>query len=69
MFHGGGGRGGSRGRGRGGGRTLMDDFVSQQPGIHFHQEVDLPLGDRTRGSIPNVVTFICYFHIVLPALQ
>jgi len=58
MFRGG-GHGGGRGRGRGGGRTLMDDFVSQQPGIHFHQEVDLPLGDRTRGSIPNVVSFNC----------
>ena len=52
-------RGGGRGRGCGGGRTLMDDFVAQQPGIHFHQEVDLPLGDRTRGSIPNVVSFNC----------
>ena len=52
-------RGGGRGRGRGGGRTLMDDFVSQQQGIHFHQKVDLPLGDRTRGSIPNVVSFNC----------
>ena len=52
-------RGGGRGRGCGGGRVLMDDFVAQQPGIHFHQEVDLPLGDRTRGSIPNVVSFIC----------
>ena len=47
-----------RGGGRGGGRRFMDDFVAQQPtGIHFHQEVDLPLGDRTRGSIPNVVSF------------
>ena len=45
--------------GRGGGCALMDDFVAQQPGIHFHQEVDLPLGDRTRGSIPNVLSFIC----------
>ena len=52
-------RGGSRGWGRGGGCVLMDDFVAQQPGINFHQEVDLPLGDRTRGSIPNVVSFIC----------
>ena len=49
--------GGGHGRGRGGGRALMDDV--QQPGIHFHQEVGLPLGDRTRGSIPNVVSFIC----------
>jgi len=45
--------------GRGGGCALMDDFVAQQPGIHFHQEVGLTLGDRTRGSIPNVVSFIC----------
>ena len=45
--------------GRGGGCALMDDFVAQQPGIHFHQNVDLPLGDRTRRSIPNVVSFIC----------
>jgi len=53
-------RGGGRGRGRGGGRALMDDGDAQQPGIHFHQEVGLPLGDRTRGTIPNVVSFICY---------
>ena len=52
-------RGGSHGGGRGSGRVLIDNFVAQQPGIHFHQEVDLPLGDRTRGSIPNVVSFIC----------
>ena len=58
MFRGG-GRGDGRGRGHGGGRSLMDDVVVQQPGIHFHQEVDLPLGDRTRGSIPNVVSFNC----------
>ena len=55
MFH-----GGSRGRGRGGGRVFMDDVDAQQPGIHFHQEVGLPLGDQTRGTIPNVVSFICY---------
>jgi len=53
--------GGGRGRGRGGGPALMDDFVAQQPGIHFHQEVDLPLGDRTRGSIPNVVNSFVSF--------
>ena len=54
MFHGGG-----RGRGRGGGGCVfMDDVDAQQPGIHFHQEVDLPPGDRTCGSIPNVVSFI-----------
>ena len=58
MFRGG-GRGRGHCRGHGGGRVLMDDFVAQQPGIHFHQEVDLPLGDRTRGSIPNVVSFNC----------
>ena len=52
-------RGGSRGRGRGGGRVLMDDADAQQPGIHFHQEVALSLGDRTCGSIPNVVSFTC----------
>ena len=55
------GRGGSHGRGRG----LMDDRDAQQLGIHFHEAIALPLGDRTRGSIPNVVSFICYFHIVL----
>ena len=52
-------RGGGRGRGRCSGRSLMDDVVVQQPVIHFHQEVALPPGDRTRGSIPNVVSFIC----------
>ena len=53
-------RGGGSGRGRG----LMDDGDAQQPGIHFHQPIALPLGDRTRGSIPNIVSFVCYFHIV-----
>ena len=53
-------RGGGRGRGRGGGGCVfMDDVDAQQPGIHFHQEVALSLGDRTCGSIPNVVSFIC----------
>ena len=52
-------RGGGRGRGRGGGHALMDDGDAQQPGIHFHQEVGLPLGDRMHGSISNVVSFIC----------
>ena len=51
--------GGGHCRGRDGGRALMDDVGAQQPGIHFHQEVGLPLGDRMRGSIPNVVSFIC----------
>ncbi|KAG2571465.1 hypothetical protein PVAP13_7KG109155 [Panicum virgatum] len=54
MFRGG-GRGGGRGRGRGGGRALMDDVDAQQLGIHFHQEVGLPLGNRTRRSIPNIL--------------
>ena len=59
------GRGGGHGRGRG----LMDDRDAQQPGIHFYEANALPPGDRTRGSIPNVVRFICYFHIVLATLQ
>ena len=61
--------GGGHGRGRGRGRGLMDDGDAQQPGIHFHQPIALPPGDRTRGSVPNVVSFVCYFHIVLPTLQ
>ena len=43
----------------------MYDGDAQQPGIHFHQANALPPGDRTRKSIPNVVSFICYFHILL----
>ena len=58
-------RGGGSGRGRG----LMDDRDAEQPGIHFHKAIALPPGDRTRGTIPNVVRFICYFHVVLPTLQ
>ena len=58
-------RGGGRGRGRG----LMDDRDAHQLGIHFHEAIALPPGDQTRGSIPNVVRFICYFHVVLPTLQ
>ena len=65
MFHGGGGRGGSRGRGRG----CTHDCESQRPGIHLHEAIALPSDHRMRGSIPNAVTFICYFHIVLPILQ
>ena len=48
-----------RGGGRDGGRGLMDDRDAQQLGIHFHEAIALPLGDRTRRSIPNVVSFIC----------
>ena len=62
-------RGGGRGGGRGRGRGLMDDRDAQQLGIHFHEAIALPLGDRTCGTIPNVVRFICYFHIVLATLQ
>jgi len=58
-----------RGGGRGGGRGRMHHSESQRPSIHFHEAITLPSGNRTRGSIPNAVTFICYFHIVLPALQ
>ena len=53
-----------RGGGRGGGRGRMHDSESQRPGVHFHEAITLPLGNRTSGSIPNVVRFICYFHIV-----
>ena len=52
-------RGGGRGGGSGRGRGPMDDRDAQQPGIHFHEAIALPPGDRTRGSIPNVVSFIC----------
>ena len=58
MFRGG-SCGGGCGRSHGRGRGLMYDGDAQQPGIHFHHAVDLPPGDRTRGSIPNVVSFIC----------
>ena len=58
-------RGGGRGGGRGRGRGLMHDCESQPPGIHFHEgAIALLSGDRMRGSIPNAVRFICYFHIV-----
>ena len=50
-------RGGGSGRGRG----LMDDRDAHQLGIHFHEAIALPLGDRTCGTIPNVVRFIYYF--------
>ena len=62
-------RGGGRGGGSGRGRGPMDDRDAQHPGIHFHEAIALPPGDRTRGTIPNVVRFICYFHVVLPTLQ
>ena len=62
-------RGGGHGGGRGRGRGSMHDCDAQQLGIHFHEVVSLPLSDRTRGSVSNVVSFVCYFHIVLPTLQ
>ena len=62
-------RGGVYGGGRGRSRGLMHDCDAQQPGIHFHEAIALPPGDQTCGSIPNVVRFICYFHVVLPTLQ
>ena len=52
--------GGGRGRGRGRGHGLMDDGDAQHPGIHFHQAIALPPGDRTRGSIPNVIVLLTY---------
>ena len=62
-------RGGGCGGGRGTGCGRMHDCDAQQPGIYFYEAIALPPGDRTRGTIPNVVRFICYFHIVLPTLQ
>ena len=58
-----------RGGGHGGGRGRMHDSESQRPGVHFHEAITLPLGNRTSGSIPNVARFICYFYIVLSTLQ
>ena len=62
-------RGGGHGGGHGRSRGLMHDCDAQQTGIHLHEAIALPQGDPMRGSIPNVVRFICYFHIVLPTLQ
>ena len=62
-------RGGGRGSGRDRGPGLMDDRDAQQPSIHFYEAIALPPGDRTCGTIPNVVRFICYFHIFLLTLQ
>ena len=62
-------RGGGCGGGCGTGRDCMHDCDAQQPGMYFYEAIALPQGDPMRGSIPNVVRFICYFHIVLPTLQ
>ena len=48
-----GGRGGGghpigRGRGRGGGAANLEEPLPRRPGLHFHRELALPLGDRTR---------------------
>ena len=65
--HGGGRRGGRGcGRGRWGGHGCgcnwsgLEDPLPRRPGLHFHRELALPLVDRTRGTIANVVMSISF---------
>jgi hypothetical protein len=50
-----GGRGGyGRGHGRGGlGGGVREDSLPRRPGLHFHREITLQMGDPTR--VGNVV--------------
>ena len=60
-----GGRGRGGGRGHGGGRGLnLADLadhlppLARPPGIHFLNGVlEMPTGDRSHGTIPNIVIF------------
>ena len=62
MFRGGGGhRGGGSRRGEHGRGCKFTDALAQHPGIHYHEAITLSSGNRTRGSIPNVVRFIFLF--------
>ena len=69
MFRGGGGHYGGGGRcgGRGSG-CMFADALAQRPGLHFHEAIALPSGNRTRGSIPNVVRLVYYFHLFFTIL-
>jgi hypothetical protein len=60
MFLGGGRRGGF---GCCGG--MFEDALLHSPGLHFYGygAIGLPLGNRKRGSIPNIVRFIPSFNI------
>jgi hypothetical protein len=44
------GRSGGRGIGRGG---VLEDSLPLHPGLHFHREITLPMGDP--GHVANVV--------------
>ena len=70
MFRGGGGHHGGGGRcgGRGSG-CMFTDALAQRPGLHFHEAVALPSGNRTHRLIPNAVRFIFSFHIFFTALE
>jgi hypothetical protein len=59
MFRGGGRRGGFGGRG-----GMVEDALPHSPGLHFSGAIGLPLCNRMRRSIPNVVRFIPSFNIV-----
>lgn len=65
--HGGGGRGGGRRGGGDHGHYMFEEPpLARPPGIHFSNHIiDLPKGDRSRGTIPNIVIFFpsynCFF--------
>jgi hypothetical protein len=63
MFRGGGRCGGGRHGGFGGRGGMFEDALPHSPWLHFYGAIGLPLGYRTRGSIPNVVRFIPSFNI------
>jgi hypothetical protein len=63
MFRGGSYRGGGRHGGFGGRGGMVEDALPHSPRLHFYGAIGLPFGNRTRGSIPNVVRFIPFVNI------
>ena len=57
-----GGRCGGCGHGRGSNWSAdaLEDPLPRRPGLHFHRALALPLGDRTRRTIANVVMSISF---------
>ena len=48
---------------RGGGCRMFEDVLPHSLGDHFYGAVGLPLGNRTRGSIPKIVILFSSFNI------
>jgi hypothetical protein len=60
---GGGHRAGGRRSGFGGRGGMFEDVLPQHLGLHFYGAVGLPLDDRMRKAVPNIIIFFPSFHI------